>query len=163
MAKARIEVLERERRVIAQRGFGEGSSMSLAGGGIGGGGMGAAGTDGTRRSTSARGNDFHRQGNLDAAIASYTKAIESDPQYADAYYRRGTINLARGDYDAALADFTKAIKVKSKPSEALLFLSRRDSNQKARLRRGHRRLHRSHRDQRLLTRMPTTNAASPIT
>lgn len=57
------------------------------------------------------GDNFYRRGDREAAIASYTKAIEVNPHYAEAYYSRGIVRRAKGDYDAALADLTKAIEL----------------------------------------------------
>jgi len=59
------------------------------------------------------GNSSYRQGDLNAAIENYTKAIEFDPQYIEAYERRAMAHRARGDHAAAIADFTKAIEVDS--------------------------------------------------
>jgi len=56
---------------------------------------------------------LYQQGRFDAAIENYTKAIEFDPQYSEAYKRRAIIYRARGDHAAAIADFTKAIEVDS--------------------------------------------------
>lgn len=47
----------------------------------------------------------------DAALASYTKAIEAEPRYVAAYYGRGLVYQAKGDNDAALADLTKAVEM----------------------------------------------------
>ena len=54
-----------------------------------------------------------RQGDLKAAVESYTKAIEFDPQYTEAYYERAMMHRAIGDHAAAIADFTKVIEVGS--------------------------------------------------
>lgn len=56
------------------------------------------------------GINLYRQGRFDAAIENYTKAIEFDPQYVEAYWRRAITHRARGDHAAAIADFTKAIE-----------------------------------------------------
>lgn len=64
-----------------------------------------------------RGSYLHQQGNLDAAIASYMKAIELDPQYAYALYGRALVQHAKGNFDAAIADLTKAVEVDSKSAE----------------------------------------------
>lgn len=55
----------------------------------------------------------YRQGRFEAAIENYTKAIEFDPQYVEAYERRAMTHRARGDHAAAIADFTKAIEADS--------------------------------------------------
>ena len=47
-------------------------------------------------------------GDLDRAIADYTKAIELDPHSATAYDNRGRAYAAKGDYTRAVADVTKA-------------------------------------------------------
>ena len=51
------------------------------------------------------------QGDLDAAIQDYDKAIELDPQYAKAYNNRGNARYDQGDLDAAIQDYTKAIEL----------------------------------------------------
>ena len=50
----------------------------------------------------------------DRAIAEFTKAIELDPKYADAYNRRGASYSNKKDDDRAVADFTKAIELNPK-------------------------------------------------
>jgi|GEM_PF-2941502 len=55
-----------------------------------------------------RGDKLRRQGDLDAALASYAKALEIDPHYAEVYERRAAIHLARGNQAAALADYAEA-------------------------------------------------------
>ena len=46
---------------------------------------------------------------IEDAIATYDRAVELDPAYADAINNRGTAHYAIGDYDAALADFRQVI------------------------------------------------------
>jgi len=60
-----------------------------------------------------QGEILYRQGRLDEAVENYTKAIEFDPQYTDAYYQRAMIYRARGNLAATIADFTKIIEVDS--------------------------------------------------
>ena len=36
---------------------------------------------------------------LDKALADYTKALELDPRYGDAYIERGGISLEKGQFD----------------------------------------------------------------
>jgi len=49
----------------------------------------------------------------DKAIVNYNKDIELDPDYADAYYNRGTTWYNKKDYDRAIADYTKVIEINS--------------------------------------------------
>jgi tetratricopeptide (TPR) repeat protein len=75
------------------------------GGGIGSGPHWRAGDD-----DGSRGAELFEQGNMEAAIASYTKAIAAAPSTALYYHIRGRAYHAIGDYAAAVADFTNAIK-----------------------------------------------------
>ncbi|MDD3969462.1 MAG: tetratricopeptide repeat protein, partial [Proteiniphilum sp.] len=43
-----------------------------------------------------------------AAIADYTKAIELEPQFAEAYFNRGISRLSIGETGAGLDDLRKA-------------------------------------------------------
>ncbi len=70
-------------------------------------------------------NDFlemgivkHKQNNFKAAIADYNKAIEEDNSNKDAYYNRGTCELALNDYKSAVIDFNKTIKLDPKFASA---------------------------------------------
>lgn len=56
----------------------------------------------------------------DLAIADFTKAIELDPKYADAYNRRGALYGNKKDNDKAIADFTNAIELAPKLDTAYL-------------------------------------------
>jgi tetratricopeptide (TPR) repeat protein len=51
----------------------------------------------------------HTKGDLDAAIADYTQAIELLPNPSNAYINRGSDKGDKGDWDGAIADYTKAI------------------------------------------------------
>ena len=61
-----------------------------------------------------RGNAKKAKGDLDGAIADYSKAIERIPEYANAYYNRGNAKKARGDQVGADADFAQAAKLKGR-------------------------------------------------
>jgi tetratricopeptide (TPR) repeat protein len=63
-----------------------------------------------------RGLERYRAGDVAGAIAAYTRAIELDRKYADAYNNRGVAYLTQKDYAAAVADFTQSIEVA--PSDA---------------------------------------------
>ena len=55
-----------------------------------------------------RGDAYGLKGDVDHAIADYTKAIEINPNYAPAYDSRGRAYTSKGDYVHAVADVTKA-------------------------------------------------------
>ena len=59
------------------------------------------------------GVDKAQSGNLQGAIADWTKAIEMNPMYAKAYFNRGLAKENLKDYQASIADYTKAIEIDS--------------------------------------------------
>jgi len=68
----------------------------------------------------SRGLAYKANGDLDRALADYTKAIELDPKDAYAYYNRGLHYRAKGDLDHAIADYRKAIELDPKDALRLL-------------------------------------------
>jgi tetratricopeptide (TPR) repeat protein len=48
----------------------------------------------------------------DKAIMDYDKAIQLNPNDADAYKYRGLAYFIKGDYDQAIADFTQIVQLK---------------------------------------------------
>jgi tetratricopeptide (TPR) repeat protein len=54
------------------------------------------------------------EGDLDGAIADYTRAIELNPNYPEAYNNRGNIKGAKEDHDGAIADLSRAIELDPK-------------------------------------------------
>jgi tetratricopeptide (TPR) repeat protein len=64
------------------------------------------------------GFDKYRFSDYDGAIADYTKAIEINPKYTEAYCNRGTAKLLKRDYDGAYADGNQAIALDPKDAEA---------------------------------------------
>jgi Tfp pilus assembly protein PilF len=60
--------------------------------------------------------DFYR------AIAAYNKAIERNPNYADAYMYRGIAYGSVGNFDHALAEFNKALELN--PNDPYIYLNR---------------------------------------
>jgi tetratricopeptide (TPR) repeat protein len=70
----------------------------------------------------------HKQQDFKGAIKDYDKAIKSDKGNKDAYYNRGTCELALKDFKAAMSDFNKTIEldpkfVKAYYSRATVFVS----------------------------------------
>ena len=57
------------------------------------------------------GNVAGRQEKYPQAILNYTKAIESDPNYANAYYNRGFVYIKMRKYKLAVGDLDKAIEI----------------------------------------------------
>ena len=57
------------------------------------------------------GSDQLEEGEYDEAIDSFSKAIELNPEHADAYYRRGLAYFGKEDHNTAIADFSTAIEL----------------------------------------------------
>jgi tetratricopeptide (TPR) repeat protein len=80
-----------------------------------------------------RGITFTEKGNFDKALEDYNKAIDLDPNFAQAYYNRGLQFQDKEDFDKAIQDYTKAISVDQKYKEAYYnrgnaFMKEGDSN-----------------------------------
>ena len=58
-----------------------------------------------------RGGEFLFEGQYDKAIATYTEAIELNPDFAEAYLNRGISFSATKQYEKAIEDFTAAIRI----------------------------------------------------
>jgi tetratricopeptide (TPR) repeat protein len=61
-----------------------------------------------------RAETYELKGEVDRAIADYTKAIVSDPNYAPAYNGRGRTYVSKGDYVRAVDDVTRASELTRK-------------------------------------------------
>ena len=59
-------------------------------------------------------------GDLKGAIADFTKAINIDGGFADAYYDRGLAKYGTKDYYGAISDLTNALKFSSSLNNALV-------------------------------------------
>jgi lipoprotein NlpI len=58
------------------------------------------------------------KGDLDGAIADYSRSIELAPTNPYAYYNRGNIKQAKGDLDGAISDYNSAIELDPKYADA---------------------------------------------
>jgi tetratricopeptide (TPR) repeat protein len=59
------------------------------------------------------------RGELDDAITAFTRAIDEDDRFADAYARRAVAKQRQRDYAAALVDFDQAIAINPQLTSAL--------------------------------------------
>ena len=59
-------------------------------------------------------------GQLDRAIADFSKAIEINPRYAEVYIRRGIVYRIKGDSDNAIVDYTRAAATPLRPQARLI-------------------------------------------
>ncbi|MGQ9630276.1 MAG: tetratricopeptide repeat protein [bacterium] len=66
----------------------------------------------------AWGNAYYERGEYDNAINRYNQALEKDPDFAEAYYKRGTAYRYKGEMERALEDFRKAIELRPDYKEA---------------------------------------------
>jgi tetratricopeptide (TPR) repeat protein len=66
----------------------------------------------------ARGHAYRDGGDLDHAIADYSKAIELQPRDKEAFYSRGYVLQDKGDLDRAIADYTAAIGIDGSDADA---------------------------------------------
>jgi tetratricopeptide (TPR) repeat protein len=58
-----------------------------------------------------RGVGLYLKGQLDLAIADFSKALEIDPRMTQAYNNRGSAYDDQGQFNRAIADFTKALEI----------------------------------------------------
>lgn len=56
-----------------------------------------------------RGNQYGRNGAYESAIADYTRALELDESFAEAWFNRGVSYYELGMYPESIADLTQAI------------------------------------------------------
>src|SRR5215813_7867549 len=77
----------------------------------------------TAKAYFSRGNENYQKGDFAAAAADYTRAIELDPKYADAYQQRADVWEKTKQYDSALKDIQKAIELAPKKGDYYLDLA----------------------------------------
>jgi tetratricopeptide (TPR) repeat protein len=63
-------------------------------------------------------SDWPKAGAGYHAIANYSKAIEINPRFAEAYNNRGLAYAYKGQYGQAISDYNKAIETNPKLAEA---------------------------------------------
>ena len=68
-----------------------------------------------------------REWKIPHAIAAFTRAIEIEPKYAEAYVKRGLAYYRLGQYKAAIADYTRTLDLKRYHADA--YASRGDAYQ----------------------------------
>jgi tetratricopeptide (TPR) repeat protein len=67
-----------------------------------------------------RGINWYAKGELEKAITDFTKALEINPQLAEAYKNRGTAQFVKGNTEKAIADFDQAIATNPSHAKPLL-------------------------------------------
>ena len=65
-----------------------------------------------------QGNDKYESGDYQGAVSDYDKAIQLDPQFANAYYNRGHAKNELGDFEDAALDYGEVIKRNSRDAQA---------------------------------------------
>ena len=62
--------------------------------------------------------EYYRQGNFTQAISDFNKAIEINPNDAEAYNNLSVLYAIKGDLSIAMSDFNKAIEINPKICDA---------------------------------------------
>ncbi len=73
-----------------------------------------------------RGRERLNRGDIDGAIADYSRAIEINPEFAEAYANRGVARERKGDLAGAKADYAKSIEIQIRDEIARQFKSQED-------------------------------------
>jgi len=76
------------------------------------------------------GNKLMDSGKNNEAIEQFTKAIEFNPRYNDAYCNRGVVYKKNGDLDKAIADYMAALRLNDDDAETYYNLGRAYMEQK---------------------------------
>jgi len=76
------------------------------------------------RAYNHRGAAFARQGEYQAALAQFTRAIRRDPTCADAFHNRALVYMAIGNLGSAASDFGKVVEIRPDFVEGYLHQAR---------------------------------------
>jgi tetratricopeptide (TPR) repeat protein len=68
-----------------------------------------------------RGNAFIRNGDIDRAIESFSKALRLNPDFAGVLIGRGAALYKKGDYENAIADLSEALYLDPKSAKAYYY------------------------------------------
>lgn len=66
-----------------------------------------------------KGHSSSKEGDYKTALKNYSKAIEIDSTYAEAYFSRGTVKLNDFQFDEVILDFDKALRFEPYYEKAL--------------------------------------------
>lgn len=80
------------------------------------------------RQLAKKGTALMSKNQVDAAIESFTRAIELSPNYAEAYVQRGLAKRARGDLEGSIQDYEKAVSIDPKSIVGNRFVAQAYSN-----------------------------------
>ena len=69
-----------------------------------------------------RGTVYYKTGDYDRAIADFDKAIELNPNNAEAHLGLGIVWSKKGDHDRTIAHFNKAVDLR--PADAMMYIHR---------------------------------------
>jgi tetratricopeptide (TPR) repeat protein len=58
-----------------------------------------------------RGDAYSDKGDYKLAVTDYTQAVQLEPNYVSAYFKRGVIYAGWGELERALTDFDSAIQL----------------------------------------------------
>ncbi len=67
----------------------------------------------------SKGNELSEKGQWRGAIAAYTKVLDINPNYADAYFNRAIAKVEEGLFKSAISDYDKAIELNPLDDDAL--------------------------------------------
>ncbi|MBU1023660.1 tetratricopeptide repeat protein [bacterium] len=64
------------------------------------------------------GDALYKDGNFEGAEEQFTKAIESNPEFEDAYYNQGNARFKRGNLEGAVESYEKALEIDPEDEDA---------------------------------------------